>query len=335
MKKYKKTIYLGAWITYIVVSFYGYPYLRVTVMLLSIPLTMLGAWFYSYKGAVSTSLLTIPYHALMLRYYSDDPTILIEALNPLGISSQLFFSCWTAMLRSNRERYRKLNDSLEEIVEEQTSDLRLFTEYLMDIEELERGNLSRILLDVPNKELRAMLNTCSLLETQPSDIDHTGLKKVKTIEGLIQECLKHLKTLGELPESSLSGTFDIHDELTQLTSHLQNISGVNIQLIGESDWNHFTPTAAPDVYSIIHEALTNALRHGSPSNIIIAAANTPETQTFYIEDDGEKTQDAKDAGIGLALMKRRASRIGATFSFDSAPETPTRVKCVIPFANAI
>ena len=117
------TTYLCAWLAYSAFIFLLYPYLGITVMLASIPLTMLGGWLYGYRGATLTTALTIPCHYAMLGYHSDSTAIIREAINPIGILTQLLFSNGTALLRRTRERGIRLHDSLGEMVAERTAEL--------------------------------------------------------------------------------------------------------------------------------------------------------------------------------------------------------------------
>ena len=62
MKNHKLHLYLLAWLIYIGFSLLAFPFLRITVMLFSIPLSMAGGWLYRYKGALVTTAMSIPYH---------------------------------------------------------------------------------------------------------------------------------------------------------------------------------------------------------------------------------------------------------------------------------
>ena len=321
---------MGAWLIYLLTSFLLYPYLRITVMLLSIPLTMLGAWFYRYKGAVLTTLLIIPYHVVMLHYYAIDPTLVLEAINPMGISTQLFFSCWTALLKSNSNRYHQLTNSLEHIVEDQTADLRLLTEYLQDLGEMERNHVLRTLLDAPNNELKKMLSTSSLLQTHLKDTNHAGLDKAETVTRLVETCLGHMQSSNQSSSPTTVSTFDIETALTELTTQLQEVSGVNIQVAPMSDWSTLSQKETSYIYHIIHEALTNALRHADPTNIEIGLTTSDRSATVYISNDGKELSPTYREGMGVSLMKYRARKIGSTLTLSAAPGVSATVKCVIP-----
>ena len=78
-------LYLTSWMAYLGFAFLAFPNLQITVMLYSIPLTMLGGWLYIYKGALLTTFATVPVHFILLNHYSDDPSVIFEAFNPFGI----------------------------------------------------------------------------------------------------------------------------------------------------------------------------------------------------------------------------------------------------------
>jgi signal transduction histidine kinase len=89
----------------------------------------------------------------------------------------------------------------------------------------------------------------------------------------------------------------------------------------------FGPRDVLQIFRIMQEAVTNALRHAGAEQIAIAVESAPEgTLAISISDDGCGGAGARgDAGRGLANMQRRAAAIGGNLDVRSPPGQGTRI----------
>lgn len=324
------TFYRLAWLAYLAFSFLMFPHLKISVLLFSIPLTMLGGWIYSYKGALLTTFFTIPAHYILLNLYSDDPAMIRETLNPFGIGSQLVFSCCTALLKSSQDRYNSLNNSLGQLVEERTKDLEELAEYLIDAQHFETEELNASLLEKPYRELKSMLATCSLLKQELEAENHSRTQDAEHIHAIILSCIQQLKTMDNTAIPSAT----IHDSLTDCISDLANqitqFSTANLTHPPADAWSVIKPEITAPLCELIYEAVGNAMRHAEPENIIVGINENATDITVFIENDGSPLAHNPLEGMGLPLMRYRSSKIGATFNIRSLPDLRTRVECIIP-----
>ena len=88
-------------------------------------------------------------------------------------------------------------------------------------------------------------------------------------------------------------------------------------------------TAAVHLYYIVCEAVHNAARHSGASRIKITLSDDFGSHVLRIRDDGAGLPATADPtpGMGLRLMKHRASLINADLTIDSAPDAGTEVIC--------
>jgi len=327
-KKTTASIYMAAWIFYLAFSFSMFPVFSLTVFGFTIPLAMLGGWFYRYRGAFITPLLTIPYNFLVLYFYVDKPET-IEAMAIGCVSTTLFFSVGTAYLKSSRERVLELNTSLEKIVEERTADLGQLAEYLIEAEEEEQRKTTTSLLEGPHKFLTDMQCTSARLVKYFEETKHSDLQQAKTIDSLIRETTIHLENLDNaslLP--SLSST-DFGKVINALVSKLTTISKAHIEVASNDQWNRLNAEITNHLYQIIHEALTNAVRHGNASRISIGIKEEADASTVYVQNDGNSMPNEIQEGMGLSLMRYHASKIGASLSIAGGLGQDTIIKCRI------
>jgi PAS domain S-box-containing protein len=88
---------------------------------------------------------------------------------------------------------------------------------------------------------------------------------------------------------------------------------------------------ATHLYRIAQEAVSNALKHGNPRQIIISLTQEEEMLELRIEDDGVGLGLAPGAtpnGIGLQVMQYRARMIGGTLDLAPRIAGGTMVTCV-------
>jgi two-component system, NarL family, sensor histidine kinase UhpB len=82
-----------------------------------------------------------------------------------------------------------------------------------------------------------------------------------------------------------------------------------------------TPAIGPDktlhIYRILQEACTNALRHGNPTNIRVSLRRIGARIEIELADNGAGFSAAQTPGRGLANMRTRATRIGASLATHS------------------
>lgn len=88
---------------------------------------------------------------------------------------------------------------------------------------------------------------------------------------------------------------------------------------------------AVHLYRIAQEAVSNALRHAAPAEIVIALRVVDEKILLQISDDGtgiSKTEPP-GPGMGLSIMAYRAHTIGGTLTVGRRPEGGTVVACSV------
>jgi len=330
MKKRDLQLYLFAWLAYITLSMLGFPFLRASVMLFSLPLAMLGGWFYTYPGALVTTILIIPYQHLLLNFHTDDPAILREAMNPFGIGSLLAFSLGAALLRTIDQHYQKLNNELEHIVEERTNDLRSLTDYLINMDFLDRGITTSGLLDYPVKLLRSMKETSKLLYTSMEETEHLAANSAKVVYKYTQQCMEKLSEFlietkyGSRPDTTL------HENVEKMSERMIRLGLGKLNIALEGEWDHFDADVTHQLYSIISEAVVNAIRHANPMEITVTYQHDSQNITICVENDGGTFPTRLQEGMGLPLMRYRAMSIGGSLKILGGPGQRTRVICTIP-----
>ena len=332
MKNRKLHLYILIWMAYIIFSMLAFPFLSITVMLFSIPLTMLGGWLYRYKGALATTALTIPYHYLMLNIHSSDPSVISEAFNPFGIASLMVFSLCTALLYSLRQRYNQLNAELEQIVAVRTNDLHQIADHLLEMRFIDRSIITSGLLDSPLELLENMQKTSSRLCTHLEEEGHPEEGNAKTVHMHIRQCIENLTDFISETEDAPDPDATLREQVGKLSEKMTRLGGGGLNITMDGRCDQLDKEVTHQLCSIISEAVANAIRHAKATEIKIQCRQDPLGTIICVENDGLPLPDRYQEGMGLPLMRHRAMSIGGSLNIEGGAGQQTRLTCMVPHA---
>jgi signal transduction histidine kinase len=90
--------------------------------------------------------------------------------------------------------------------------------------------------------------------------------------------------------------------------------------------------AATELYRIVQEAVSNALKHGQPRQVLVSLNAEGDFVVLRVEDDGcgIGSPAPEKRGLGLRIMLNRAAAIGATLSVLPGEQAGTVVTCLMP-----
>lgn len=90
------------------------------------------------------------------------------------------------------------------------------------------------------------------------------------------------------------------------------------------------PTAAAQLYRIAQEAVNNAVKHSGAKQITVALSQIGTVLELSVSDNGRGLPKKPRPGLGLQVMRHRASVAGAELTVDSAPRKGTVIRCRLP-----
>ena len=85
----------------------------------------------------------------------------------------------------------------------------------------------------------------------------------------------------------------------------------------DANWKAIPPKTALDIYRIVQEAVSNAMKHGQATTVSIGMhqQQTTNSLTIIISSDGITTGQQPSKGIGLRTMRQRAEAINGQIEF--------------------
>ena len=122
----------------------------------------------------------------------------------------------------------------------------------------------------------------------------------------------------------------LDEGLTAALEDLARSATVPVEL--EATGDRAPPEVEAVAYFIACEALTNAVKHASPSRVTVRTARTDGILRLVVADDGIGGA-APASGSGLAGMVDRVAAQGGTLALESPPGAGTRIAVELPCAS--
>jgi len=197
----------------------------------------------------------------------------------------------------------------------------------------ERAHLARELHDSVTQALFSMTlvsrSAEMLLATDP-EAARTHLTQLRELQ---REALAEMRALiFELRPGNIE-----QDGLVRaLRTHTAALQGrIGLPVVVESDLDDRLPLEVEEgLYRIAQEALHNVVKHASARQVWLDLRRMGRDVRLRIEDDGKGFDPAAvpDGHLGLAGMRARSDRLGASFAVDSGPGAGTRIEVLVPYA---
>ena len=200
----------------------------------------------------------------------------------------------------------------------------------MEGQEKERGRIASELHD----RLGSLLSTVKL-HFSSFEADMEGNKESKDsfsfaldlLDNSVQEVrtISHNLSKGVLTQFGLSGAIE------NLRDAINTAGKIQVKYINTGNSIGLAPEIEIEIFRIIQELITNAIKHSKSDEIFIQQINDGETMSITIEDQGIgfDITKLKGKGIGLNNLRSRAENIGAIYHYETAPGQGTSVSIEI------
>lgn len=180
----------------------------------------------------------------------------------------------------------------------------------------ERRRIMQDIHDGLGSQLMSMLLSARLGEAEPAQVAE-GLQAVIDEMRLMVDSMD---SVGESLESALA-TFRARMQPRIASAGLQ----FDWQQDADLPFPDYGPRDVLQLFRILQEAVTNALKHSGATALGIAVTRqTASTMLITVTDNGRGNAQA-GVGRGMGNMTRRAEAIGATFTLTSDPAHGTRI----------
>ncbi len=200
---------------------------------------------------------------------------------------------------------------------------------IVDISEREQHRIGEDLHDGLGQQLTAIDMLCTSLHEDAASLPELA-KDLRQISKLLRESIRHVRLLAR-------GLVPVKGEPDALQTSLMELAERTLSL-GRCRCRLDCPVAVPmhdaiiagHLYRIAQEATNNALKHSRATEIVIALRRASGHVDLRITDNGRGLAMGTSSGMGLHVMRHRASVIGAELTIDSVPGKGTTIICRWP-----
>ncbi len=219
------------------------------------------------------------------------------------------------------------------------SERKQLEQAIVDASEMERKQIGQDLHDTISQQLAGLTMLTQALHrkvAQAKQAETTDLiPDIERLADLTSTALTQVKNISH-------GLYPVELERNGLGIALQRfveqqdaLFGITCAYESNTTASRLPPPTSVHLYRIAQEALSNAIKHAAASRIQVRLEKVPEGIALTVTDNGKglPTKFPVSAGLGLAIMRYRASMIQAKFIIQSRSKRGTKVSCVVPSPN--
>jgi PAS domain S-box-containing protein len=203
---------------------------------------------------------------------------------------------------------------------------------LLEISSGERRRYGHELHDGLGQLLAGVALKTKALEENLAAEGSAQTQKAKALVVLVNDAIRETRYLAQ-------GLDPVHVEANGLIPALEKLAAQSeelfqVECVFTCECERFAVNAQTGVaiYRIAQEAIHNALTHGRARRLELNLALDKSHLRLSIRDNGRGfvPEQTSETGMGLRIMRYRASSVGGRLTIESHPEKGTMVECLVP-----
>ncbi len=236
----------------------------------------------------------------------------------------LVFMTWLAalvgsrgyMIRNQQEEILRIDRTVKALSEANLDFQELATRVQRETEEQERKRISREVHDIVGYTLtniQMMMEAATdLVKGRKEGLEDLLVKSRNQAQRGLLETRRAMRNLHETPVLRSSGM----QRVSEVARIFQRATKVSVHVHFGNAPSSFGGAIDEVVYRTVQESLTNALRHGSATEISVNFWVVEGAVRISISDNGEGSKEIVP-GIGLAGMTERLAQLGGTMKAEN------------------
>jgi signal transduction histidine kinase len=219
------------------------------------------------------------------------------------------------------------------IVEKHQREIGALNERLMKAQEQERIRIAGELHDgVMQEMLAATMMLGAAKRRIPDDIEAKA--KIDKVQDKLIRVGTDIRRLSHDLHPPVLQEAGLPQALQICCEEFSAAAGIPVYCEADDRARDLSRGAALALFRIVQEALGNAAKHARATRITVRLTRSDDQVFLVVSDDGVGFEDGRlgaPGGLGLVMMRERATQLSGTFEFDSAAGRGTTIKVIIPF----
>ncbi|MCF7957993.1 MAG: PAS domain S-box protein [Phycisphaerae bacterium] len=218
------------------------------------------------------------------------------------------------------------------ITERDITERRFLEKEILDITERERELIGQELHDGMGQMLTGIAVKCKGLALKLKDKSSEEMKDALVISKLANKAIGQIRDIAKMLYPVDIETGGLVSALKTLASNVEKTMGVTCRFRSGKSVSVKNLVEAKQIYRIVQEAITNAIKHGKAKHINIKLNFTKSKTVLAIENDGRDFPklSPRRKGLGLKIMKYRTNLIGGSLDIRKGDNGGTVVTCIFP-----
>lgn len=240
--------------------------------------------------------------------------------------------------RIAEQELRRLNETLEERVEQRTRQVRQLLARLTMAEQEERRNVSQILHDNLQQLLYGIEMKVAMIEQDLQEVDRPRLlNDLQEARAWIGQAIATTRQLTIDLSPPILQDEGLADALEWLRSQMKELHGLHVDL--QASHRFYLPDEDRRVllFQVVRELLFNVKKHSGVNQATVRLAEEDDHLVIEVVDKGAgfdaramALRTVQDRGFGLFNIRERLKLLGGGLDVLSSPNLGTRVKAKLP-----
>ncbi len=220
----------------------------------------------------------------------------------------IFWIRHTVLHLSGRGHSRRARSFIQDVQAEK--------DYQLESLRVSEREQNRIGQDLHDDLCQVLAGVSCLLRVTEAKLAKTTPSEVESLREINQQVIEAMQRTRALTHGLFPGKVqiaDIRGALLELAQQMRTRFGLEVKTQFSGRFPRHSSAQVIQIFRIAQEAASNAVKHGSASEIRLRLAAEENTMRLTVEDNGRgfsKGHHNQAAGIGLAIMNFRAGLLG-------------------------
>jgi len=207
---------------------------------------------------------------------------------------------------------------------------------VLDISAQEARRIGQDLHDGLGQHLTGIAFMSKVLERKLAESAAPESADADKILKLVNEAIDRTRELARGLRPVVSDAEGLMSALRQITSEVEDLFSITCRFHCDEPVLISDVSAATHLYHIAREAVNNAIKHGHARDVLITLSKLEDALALTVRDNGVgfPAGAGNEAGMGLHIMRYRASMIGGVLQVERGERGGTRVSCLVPVGDS-
>lgn len=272
---------------------------------------------------ISVYFDVIPFDTYLTYFQADARSVMDGLLSAFdSLNTFLFLVYMIFLLRaqlSENERILNLNRQLNAANSElQKANIQL-EEYAREEEQMvatrERNRLAREIHDTLGHALTGIITGAEACAALMDAAPEAAKKQMQAITEVARQGITDVRRSVKALRPDALEKYNLEDAIKQTIDEMRRVSNVEIEYRCDTQLNCFNGDEEEVIYRIVQESITNSIRHGEASRILVDIEREYGTLIVKIKDNGKGCKNIQK-GFGLHHMEERLQLLQGQLAYN-------------------